>query len=212
MTTKDYTKYLGKLYALKPSNSLLQSAVGMGVEAFGGEKPWSFLRGSVTLTTDASGIIEFPDDFDGVHTMRHKESAHGGFIQPWPEAEFDYKVPRLDNISGSWPTVCKIYQEDGTWYGQMSAPVSDVSVFVSYKRLLGSVNAVPGKFLSGLTAVCHTFLVKPSDAGYSNAINGKETVVMALWKKDRQVWQTIWKTMDDNESAAFMPWWGTWSW
>lgn len=212
MTNTAYEKYFAKLYGLKASNPVIKTAIELGQGAFGGEKPWTWLRASVTLTTNSDGIIEFPDDFDGVLTMRQQDSTAGGFIQPWPEAEFDTKVPRLDNLSGSWPVVCKIYKEDDIWYGQTAPPVASKTIYVAYKKELTNVSDIPDKFMGGLNAVCHTFMVKPSDVGYNSALTGKDLVVMALWKKDRTSWQTIWQTMDDEVAASFMPWWGVWAW
>jgi len=211
VTQKDFIEYIAALYARKASDKVVMYAVNIAISNFGSAKPWSFLRGSDTLTSDANGVIELPDDFNGVHSLRQQSSSSGGEIYIWPESMFDSKVPRLDNLSGSYPLVCKIYEEDGVSYGQLAPPVASMSIYLNYHKKLTSVGDIDDDVLPGLVATVHPLMIRPSDEGYAAAILAKQAEIKDLWKKDKKVWSTIWRTMDATDVNHYVTWWGVWA-
>lgn len=211
MTTAELIQYVAHMYGKKATDKSIEMAVKMGVEYFLGEKPWSFIRGIITLTTDSDGIIEFPEDYDGVHTLREQSSSAGGWIQPWSESKFDGTVPRLDNLTGSYPVVCKVYEQDGTTYGQMAPPVGSMDIYVSYKRK-GQATDIPDKFSYGVLDAVHAALALPGTGAYRETRKERGDAIKKIWKADRQTWSTIWRSMDDEDVRAHMKWWGVWAW
>jgi len=212
MDNDAFVNYIAKLYALKPGNDLVTGAVNMGVASFCSARPWTFTKAEVTLTTDSDGIVEFPDDFDGVISMRERDSSSGGWIHAWPEEKFDYEVPRLDNLSGSYPKVCKLYNDNNTMRGQMAPPVDSMVIYVTYKRRINTLSEISDKFIPGLLVYIHAVIQKPGDPGYMAAQEAVDLWVKKLWKQDRKVWARIFREFDDADLRRFIPWWGVWNW
>lgn len=212
MTRDNFVKYLAQLYQLETDDARVKQAATMAVPIFTGKKPWSFCRQTETLTTDANGVITFSDDFDGTITMREQTSTSGGWIKVWSEEKFDYELPRLDNLSGSYAAVCKVYKSDGTWYGQMAPPVSSQSIYVTYKRKITNISEIDESVLDGVIAVAHTLLIRPNEPGYLEAQTVMKQKIKDLWKTDKQVWSEIFKTIDEGNVREYVRWWGVWQW
>jgi len=212
MTDKDFRAYLAACYGIKPSESRVEFASNMAASTFGGRFPWSWARKEVTLTSDANGIITFDDDFDGTITMRERESSSGGYIWVWAAEKFDYEIPRLDNLSGSYPAACKLYEQDGTWYGQLAPPVASMSIYVLYKKKIFSVSEIPDKHTGELAAMAHSLMVTPDKPEYASSKYVAEQEIKRAWKRDRKNWASIFSTIDNTNVREYARWWGTWSW
>ncbi len=210
MDIAQFQDYLASLHKREATEQAIVQACNMAIGAFTGARPWSFAAASTTLTTDANGIITFPDDFDGSITLRERVSSSGGWIQVWSNEKFDFEIPRLDNLTGSYPKACKVYVEDGTWKGQMAPPTASTVVYVTYKRKVTELAEIPEKYLPGITAAANFFMTIPSAPEHGVAALVMGNMIKILWKEDRKSWASIFKTLDEAEVRRYVTWWGTW--
>ncbi|MFA5382270.1 MAG: hypothetical protein WC356_03825 [Candidatus Micrarchaeia archaeon] len=211
MDITTFNSYVAKLYGREIADPLVVNACQMAVNSFSGTRPWSFTCANTTKTANSSGIITFDEDFDGVITMRENTSSSGGWIQVWPVEKFDWEVPRLDNLTGSYPKVCKVYYEDGEWKGQLAPPVA-VDVYITYKKDITNIADIPAKFIPGLVAYANFFMTTPVQAEHGMAEVILTKIIKKLWREDRRSWASLFRMFDEAEVRRYVNWWGPWDW
>lgn len=212
MDLAGFQDYMASLYKREATDPVVIGACNMAIGAFTSARPWTFCRKDVTLTTDANGIITFPEDYEAVISIRERVSSGGGWVQIWSDEKFDWTLPRLDNLTGSYPKACKIYLEDGTWYGQTAPPVASAVVYVTYKTKISDITAVPDKYLPGVIACANFFMTVPSNPEHPSAAFIMDNMIKRLWKEDRKAWTSAFRVFDVDDVRRNMRWWDVWDW
>jgi len=203
---KDY--YIQLLYVHRGEKTtgiekLVDRAIIMGKNDFWSAYPWAFKEKHDTLTTAASTeTVDMPGDFEGICSIRERESDNGRKLIRLGADEYDRRIPYSADLAQDKPAYYKIYFDaaDNLWKAALyPTPNAAYTLYLTY-HIIEDVGIIPEKYDAGLTAFVGKYIWLPGTAERQAAIEQSIIELERLKQVDDPDVETPTRFLDANEA------------